>query len=85
MLQAFNDYQAKPEIDAATHVRRKQIQLAEEISGRKKVYLDTKFWVILRDARLSRSSCSDTSKLLGELEAGVSDVAVHFAVKTGVL
>jgi hypothetical protein len=67
--------ESKPSGDAAAslsaYVRRKQISLAHDIRGRRKVYLDTKYWALLRDARLGRSKCPDTIRLLRALEARV--------------
>jgi hypothetical protein len=31
------------------HVRRRQIELAESLKPKRAIYLDTKFWIILRD------------------------------------
>ncbi|WP_372717343.1 hypothetical protein [Novipirellula sp.] len=73
MLPSISEHLAQPEIDVATYVRRKRIALAHEISERTKVYLDTKYWVLLRNVRLGRSNCSDTKELLRVLETGVAD------------
>lgn len=36
------------------HVRRRQIELALTLDGKRAIYLDTKFWIILRDVALGR-------------------------------
>ena len=59
--------------DASAYVRSKRIKLAHEIKYRAKVYLDAKFWALLRDVRLGRSKCNDTKKLLAMLESSVAD------------
>jgi hypothetical protein len=72
MPPSISEHLAQPEIDVWTYVRRKRIALAREIRDRTKVYLDTKYWALLRDVRLGRSRCSDAKKLLGVLETRVS-------------
>ncbi len=73
MSPSISDHLADPDLDVSTYVRRKRIALAHEIKSRTKVYLDTKYWALLRDARLGRSGCTDTKTLLHVLEARVSD------------
>jgi len=64
------------EEDVRTYVRRKRVALAHEIKSRKKVYLDTKYWVLLRDVRLGRSKCDAAPELLRRLEVLVEDGAI---------
>ena len=73
MSPSISEHIAQPEIDVSTYVRGKRIALAHEISDRTKIYLDTKYWALLRDVRLGRSNCPDTKKILGVLESGVAD------------
>lgn len=73
MMPSISEHLTQPEIDVSTYVRRKRIALAHEISGLTKLYLDTKYWALLRDVRLGRSNCSDTKKLLCVLETRVAD------------
>jgi hypothetical protein len=73
MSTSVTNHLSEPDVDVPTHVRRKRIALAHEISERTKVYLDTKYWALLRDVRLGRSDCADTAKLLHTLESRVSD------------
>lgn len=57
-----------PGTDVTKHVRRKRTQLAYEISSKKKIYLDTKYWALLRDVRLGKSSTTALVALLQRLE-----------------
>jgi hypothetical protein len=50
------------------YVRRKRIALAQEMRPRSKIYLDTKYWLLLRDVRLGRSNDPNAARLLLELE-----------------
>lgn len=73
MSPSVTEHLENPDVDVTSYVRRKRISLAHEIKGRKKVYLDTKYWALLRDVRLGRSVCQDTTKLLHILESRVAD------------
>lgn len=60
-----------PGVSLQSHLRQKQLDLARDNRAAKKVYLDTKFWLLLRDARLGRHSDSDIVDLLRLLQGGV--------------
>ena len=62
-----------PNISLRSYLKHKQLELARTIQPAKKVYLDTKFWLLLRDARLGRNVGSDTVALLDLLEAGAAN------------
>src|SRR5688572_10070774 len=57
-----------PGTEVAKHVRRKRIELAHEIASKKKIYLDTKYWALLRDVRLGKSADKALVALLRRLE-----------------
>ena len=57
-----------PNVSVETYVRQKRIELAHEIKPINKIYLDTNFWVRLRDARLGRGTGNDALNLLHILE-----------------
>ena len=73
MSHSVSDHLASPEIDVSTHVRRKRIALAHEVKERPKLYLDTKYWALLRDVRLGKSDCPHLKQLLSVLETRVSE------------
>lgn len=53
------------------HVRRRQIELAHSIQPRKKIYLDTCFWIALRKVLLEQQPTPAERKLLHLLKRGV--------------
>lgn len=55
------------------HSRSRQIELGRSISSRKKVYLDARFWILLRDAALGTSEVPATNRLLNSLREGVAN------------
>lgn len=59
-----------------SYARNKRIALANEIKDRTKVYLDTKYWVLLRDSRLGRPKNPEIVVLLKTLEELVTDGSI---------
>lgn len=53
------------------HVRSRQIELARGIQHRKKIYLDTCFWISARNAVLDATATAEERKLLHLLRRGV--------------
>lgn len=57
-----------PDESVDSYVRRKRLALGQEVRPAKKVYLDTKFWLLLRDVRLGRPANNEVVRLLQVLE-----------------
>jgi hypothetical protein len=57
-------HQGHSEISLNAHRKIRHLELSQWILQRKRVYLDTKFWLILRDAYLNRNKNSADKKLL---------------------
>jgi len=60
-----------PEISIDSHVKTRGLELWASIRDAEKVYLDKRFWVLLRDAHMGRSNHSAAAQLLRELRAAV--------------
>jgi len=54
------------------HSRARQIELGQSIEYRRKIYLDARFWIILRDTALSICTDPAARKLLHYLRRGVA-------------
>lgn len=65
-----------PEISVDSHVRTRTIALGASILKIGKVYLDKRFWVLLRDAHMGRSKVGATSLLLSEIRSAVKQGAI---------
>ena len=61
---------ASPEVSTESHVRAKTISLGKLILERKRVYFDTKFWILLRDAEIGRND--EAISILTELRTRVA-------------
>lgn len=57
-----------PEELVESYVRSKRLALAHEIRSAKKVYLDTKFWLLLREVRIGQPANEEVVRLLQVLE-----------------
>ena len=57
----------QPEISTDTYAKRKIIALGVSLSSLIKVYLDKRFWILLRDVHIGRSTHPDVCRLLDTL------------------
>lgn len=72
VTDAILHHKGMPHVSVEDYVRRKRIDLARGMEQAKKVYLDTKFWLLLRNGRLGRSSDTDIVALLALLQVLVA-------------
>jgi hypothetical protein len=49
---SFERHRAEPHVSVEAHVRRLRLALGESVAERSAVYLDTRYWIFLRDAAL---------------------------------
>jgi len=66
----------KSELPLKSHVRMRQIALAKSLAQKKAIYLDIKFWIILRDVVLRRRTSLVDQELLSLLRKGAVDSAL---------
>jgi hypothetical protein len=50
LLASFAQHRAEPNVSIEAHIRRLRWTLGESVSTRSAVYLDTRYWIFLRDA-----------------------------------
>jgi hypothetical protein len=65
-------HRAQPHVSLDDYDRRKRIELGESLVQRNAVYLDTRYWIHIRDAQLGRTSRSEYQDLLAELRSAVA-------------
>ncbi|CAM4371590.1 hypothetical protein [Pseudoalteromonas ostreae] len=63
-INTFNYHKDNPDITISEHYRKLRLELAASIKGKKKIYLDTKFWVLLRNGLMNPSTCKKEYQLL---------------------
>lgn len=54
-INTFDKHANEPEKTVDAYIKEKKLELGEWVNLRRKVYLDTKFWLLLRDAHLNRA------------------------------
>jgi hypothetical protein len=62
-----------PEVSLERYVRSKMLATADRVLARKIVYLDTRFWVLLRDVALGRPRDSLHEQILSRLRKLIAD------------
>lgn len=69
--KAIAQHLQHPEITTDTYEKQKIIALGVSLSSLIKVYLDTRFWILLRDVHIGRSRRQDVRRLLDTLRLSV--------------
>jgi hypothetical protein len=64
------------------YLRQRQIDLAQSIAGRTKVYLDLRYWIIARDAAAGIRTGASSRKLLHFLRRGVANGTLICPIST---
>jgi len=64
---SFARHKSEPNVSTEGHIRRLRTALGESLAHRHAMYLDTKYWIYLRDAHLDRPKKPEHSELLGAL------------------
>jgi hypothetical protein len=54
-LDTFNKHESEPDKSMISYLKELQLKLGEKLSAVRKIYLDTKYWIYLREAELSHS------------------------------
>lgn len=64
-------HRARPEVTTDQYVDACRIQLGREVCAKRKVYLDTKFWILLREVLLQRNAQPEVIDLYSALSDGL--------------
>ena len=72
-LSRIDYHRFHPEVLLASHVRQKRIVLGEAVASIRRIYLDQRFWLLLRDVSLGRSQDKVVSDLLALIKASVTE------------
>jgi hypothetical protein len=67
----FQYHRAHPDVSIERHHRAKVLETGERVLRRKAVYLDTNYWIMLRDAYMGRSTDRTLVRLLEVLRSAV--------------
>jgi hypothetical protein len=70
-VNTFEKHQRESDKSLDSYLNEKRLSLGQTIANRHKVYLDTRYWILLRDQRLGRSSNPEIAHLADLLVDGV--------------
>ncbi len=81
----LDTHRQHPEISLEQYVRAKSLTTADKVLARKVIYLDTRYWILLRDVVLDRSSDTTLDKILSKLRCLVADGMVICPINADIL
>ena len=88
-MDALDYHLQHPEIDLDTYMRVKRLRLGQEVVARTRIYLDTRFWVCLRDVSMGRARSALHTEMLDLLRqlvvAGRVVCPISYSVFTEVM
>lgn len=64
IVNTFDKHLQEPEKSVGVYIKEKKLELGSSLLGLKKIYLDTKYWLMIRDAKLGRAETESQAKLL---------------------
>lgn len=79
-VDTFDRHQQEPNKSADTYAKEKRVELGTSLLGTKKIYLDTKYWLLLRDAKLRRARDENQYNLLALTEQASSSGRYIFPI-----
>ncbi len=71
MIDTFEKHMSEPQKTLEAYTKDVRLSLGRELEGCKKIYLDTKYWILLRDAEIGRHRDENILELLSVLHRGV--------------
>ena len=66
-------HRKNPDVSLEQHVRNKRVQLGIEVASKYRIYLDLRFWILLRDVELGRNDNQDLIQLLNRIKCLVDE------------
>lgn len=63
-ISGIEQHLESPEVSLGEHVQCRQLELADELDARLAIYLDLKFWIILRDVLMGKQTRPEEMELL---------------------
>lgn len=71
LKESFDRHRASPEISIDQYVRARQLAFAELVLARQRVYLDKKYWILMREVAMGRDAPETAHALLAGLRRRV--------------
>jgi len=68
----FEKHRAEPGVTIDEYVRHRRIELGKLLDGKRRIYLDKRYWIVIRDVALGRRTDQSSTGLLVQLRRLVS-------------
>jgi hypothetical protein len=81
----LDTHRQHPEISLERYVRAKSLTTSDKVLARKIIYLDTRYWILLREVVLDRSADTTLQKILSKLRYLVADGTVICPINADIL
>lgn len=81
----LNTHRQHPEVSLERYVRAKCLATADKVLARKIIYLDTRYWILLREVVLGRSADKILPKTLSRLRSLAADGKVICPINADIL
>jgi len=69
LKRCFDRHKVEPEVSVDAYLRRLRINLGKLLDGKISIYLDKRFWILIRDVAIGRNSGDHSARLLEGLRA----------------
>lgn len=68
----LDEHKNHPDVSLAAHVKARRTALGRVVASKKKIYLDTRIWVLIREVAIGREVCDTTLALHDSLQNAVA-------------
>jgi len=69
LTDIYDIHRSQPDVSLERHVRKRRLELGVEVSSKCRIYLDLRFWILLREAYIEKQINKSTEILLNRLIA----------------
>ncbi len=82
-MSDISEHLRSPGVDFAEHVHGSHVALGKEIANKRAIYLDTKFWILLRNANRNEGTIA-SKELLAQLRQAVDATRIFCPISPAV-
>ena len=72
-ISTIDLHRKNPDVSLKQHVKNKRVQLGIEVTSKYRIYLDLRYWILLRDVELGRNDNDDLIQLLNRIKCLIDE------------
>lgn len=84
ILSSFENHTSEPDVSIREYIRNRKIELGKRVTRHKLIYLDMRFWIILREVLLGRRSDPESVSFLDNIRLHVRKQKVICPISSSV-